>query len=150
MALTSTYRSALAGLKILVVDDDADVLYLVRRILTEARADVSAASNAESALRNIALARPDLIVSDLEMPGCDGFDFIQRVRRLSADNGGSTPAIALSARVGDADRAKARAAGFDAYIAKPMRALRLIDAIVEAMAPRLKPGSAVGTAARRA
>jgi CheY-like chemotaxis protein len=150
MALTSAHRSALAGLKILVVDDDADVLYLVRRILTEARAEVSAASNAQSALRNVALARPDLIISDLEMPGCDGYELIQQIRRMPADNGGTTPAIALSAHVREADRAKARAAGFDAHIAKPMRALRLIDAIVEAMAPKLRLGSAVDTAARRA
>lgn len=149
MPLSSTYRSALAGLKILVVDDDADVLYLVRRILAEARAEVTAASNAESALRNVAIVRPDLIVSDLEMPGVDGYELMQQIRRLPADNGGATPAIALSAHVREADKAKARAAGFNAHIAKPMRALRLIEAIREAV-PQLTPGSAAGTAVRQA
>ena len=149
MSLSTTYASALAGLKILVVDDDADVLYLVRRILTEARAEVSAASSAQSALRNITIARPDLIISDLEMPGCDGYELMQQIRRLPVENGGATPAIALSAHVRDADKARARAAGFNAHIAKPMRALRLIDAIREAV-PQLTPGSAGGTAARQA
>jgi CheY-like chemotaxis protein len=149
MSLSTTYASALAGLKILVVDDDADVLYLVRRILTEARADVSAASSAQSALRNVAIARPDLIISDLEMPGCDGYELMQQIRRLPVENGGATPAIALSAHVREADKAKARAAGFNAHIAKPMRALRLIEAIREAV-PQLTPGSAAGTVARQA
>lgn len=149
MSLSTTYASALAGLKILVVDDDADVLYLVRRILTEARAEVSAASSAQSALRNVAIARPDLIISDLEMPGCDGYELMQQIRRLPVENGGATPAIALSAHVREADKAKARAAGFNAHIAKPMRALRLIEAIREAV-PQLTPGSAAGTVARQA
>jgi CheY-like chemotaxis protein len=149
MSLSALYASALAGIKILVVDDDTDVLYLVRRILTEARADVSAASSAESALRNVAITRPDLIISDLEMPGCDGYELMQQIRRLPVENGGATPAIALSAHVRDADKAKARAAGFCAHIAKPMRALRLIDAIREAV-PQLTPGFAGDTAARQA
>ena len=149
MPLSSTYRSALAGLKILVVDDDADVLYLVRRILAEARADVTAASNAESALRNVAIVRPDIIVSDLEMPGVDGYELIRQIRRLPADNGGATPAIALSAHVLETDRAKAIAAGFTVHVAKPMRALKLIEAIREAL-DSFKRGPALGMAALRA
>jgi CheY-like chemotaxis protein len=144
----SAYRSALAGLKVLIVDDDADVLHLVRRLLSEARAEVTAASNAQTALRNLALARPDVIVSDLEMPGCDGFELMRQIRTLPADNGGTTPAIALSAHVRDVDKARARAAGFDAHVAKPMRALRLIEAIRETLA--LKRGPVLDTAARRA
>lgn len=146
MALSSTYRSALVGLKILVVDDDADVLYLVRRILAEARADVSAASSAESALRNIAIVRPDIIVSDLEMPGVDGYELMRQIRRLPADNGGTTPAIALSAHVLEADKAKAIAAGFTAHVGKPMRALKLIEAIRSALGP-LRPESRRDTVA---
>lgn len=149
MPLSSTYRSALAGLKILVVDDDADVLYLVRRILAEARADVTAASNAESALRNVAIVRPDIIVSDLEMPGVDGFELMRQIRRLPADNGGATPAIALSAHVLEADRVKAIAAGFTVHVPKPMRARRLIEAIREAL-DSFKRGPALGMAALRA
>jgi CheY-like chemotaxis protein len=144
----SAYRSALAGLKVLIVDDDADVLHLVRRLLSEARAEVTAASNAQTALRNLALARPDVIVSDLEMPGCDGFELMRQIRTLPADNGGATPAIALSAHVRDVDKARARAAGFDAHVAKPMRALRLIEAIRETLA--LKRGPVLDTAVRRA
>ena len=149
MSLSSTYRSALAGLKILIVDDDADVLYLVRRILSEARADVTAASNAQTALRNIAIAHPDVIVSDLEMPGVDGFELMRRIRNLPVDSGGATPAIALSAHVREADKAKARAAGYNAHVAKPMRAMRLIEAIRDAV-DAFKRGSALGTAARPA
>jgi CheY-like chemotaxis protein len=149
MSLSSTYRSALAGLKILIVDDDTDVLYLVRRILSEARADVTAASNAESALRNVAIARPDIIVSDLEMPGCDGYELMRQIRSLPADNGGTTPAIALSAHVRESDRAKARAAGFNAHVAKPMRAMRLIEAIRGAI-DSVKREPALGMAVLRA
>ena len=149
MSLSSTYRSALAGLKILIVDDDTDVLYLVRRILSEARADVTAASSAESALRNVAIARPDIIVSDLEMPGCDGYELMRQIRSLPADNGGATLAIALSAHVRESDKAKARAAGFNAHVAKPMRAMKLIEAIRDAM-DSIKRGPAHGMAALRA
>ncbi len=149
MALSSTYRSALAGLKILVVDDDADVLYLVRRILAEARADVTAASSAESALRNIAIARPDIVVSDLEMPGVDGWELMRQIRRLPIENGGATPAIALSAHVRESDKVKALAAGFTAHVGKPMRALKLIEAIRDAIGS-VRPARPLDTAARRA
>ncbi len=149
MPLSSTYRSALAGLKILVVDDDADVLYLVRRILAEARADVTAASSAESALRNIAIARPDIVVSDLEMPGVDGWELMRQIRRLPIENGGATPAIALSAHVRESDKVKALAAGFTAHVGKPMRALKLIEAIRDAIGS-VRPARPLDTAARRA
>jgi len=149
MALSSTYRSALVGLKILVVDDDADVLYLVRRILAEARADVTAASSAESALRNIAIARPDIVVSDLEMPGVDGWELMRQIRRLPIENGGATPAIALSAHVRESDKVKALAAGFTAHVGKPMRALKLIEAIRDAIGS-VRPARPLDTAARRA
>ena len=149
MALSSTYRSAIVGLKILVVDDDADVLYLVRRILAEARADVTAASSAESALRNIAIARPDIVVSDLEMPGVDGWELMRQIRRLPIENGGATPAIALSAHVRESDKVKALAAGFTAHVGKPMRALKLIEAIRDAIGS-VRPARPLDTAARRA
>ena len=149
MPLSSTYRSALAGLKILVVDDDADVLYLVRRILAEARADVTAASSAESALRNIAIARPDIVVSDLEMPGVDGWELMRQIRRLPIENGGATPTIALSAHVRESDKVKALAAGFTAHVGKPMRALKLIEAIRDAIGS-VRPARPLDTAARRA
>jgi CheY-like chemotaxis protein len=87
----------LDGLKVLVVDDEPDARELVAQILTECRADIRTAASAAEALGLLPAFRPDILVSDIGMPGCDGYQFMQAVRRLSGEQGGRTPAIALTA-----------------------------------------------------
>ena len=112
----------LDGLKVLFVDDDADVLHLVKKLLASVHADVVTASSATEALAMIETARPDIIVSDISMPGFDGYQFMQSVRGRAIH----TPAIALTAQT---DHDRAISAGFDAHLSKPMRAKTLITTI---------------------
>jgi CheY-like chemotaxis protein len=121
----------LERLQVLFVDDDVDVLHLVKLILTNAGAEVSTAGSGQQALELLATAKPDVIISDISMPGFDGYQFIEQLRRRSPEDGGLTPAIALTAHTRTKDQAKALAAGFNLHLAKPMRALQLIAAICE-------------------
>lgn len=119
----------LEGLKILFVDDDADVLLLVKTLLTNARAQVVTAISGEQALSMVGSEMPDVIVSDISMPSFDGYQFIAALRRQEIDGRRMTPAIALTAQSRPKDQLKALESGFNGHLAKPMRALNLIAAI---------------------
>jgi CheY-like chemotaxis protein len=121
----------LERLQVLFVDDDLDVLQLVKLILTNAGAEVSTAGSGKQALALLATAKPDVIISDISMPGFDGYQFIEELRRRAPEDGGRTPAIALTAHTRSKDQEKALSAGFNAHLAKPMRALQLIASICE-------------------
>ncbi|MDB5214779.1 MAG: Two-component hybrid sensor and regulator [Myxococcaceae bacterium] len=125
-ASTSGVRGVLEGLRIVIVDDDADARDLLATVLTQRSARVFAADCAAEAFDLLARERPDLLISDIAMPEEDGYTLIGRVRALSADDGGRTPAIAVTAYAGRADRKRALDAGFDAHFAKPID----IDALV--------------------
>ena len=117
----------LDGLKILFVDDDADVLVLVKRFLANAHAEVVTASSGNEALALVDSTHPDVIISDISMPGFDGYQFIESIRAQKI----KTPAIALTAQSRAEDHDRAIEAGFDRHICKPMRASTLITAIEE-------------------
>ena len=119
----------LEGLKILFVDDDADVLLLVKTLLSNARAQVVTAITGEQALAMLSSELPDVIISDISMPGFDGYQFISALRKSELDGRRMTPAIALTAQTRPKDQLRALAAGFNGHLAKPMRALNLIAAI---------------------
>ncbi len=124
----------MAGLRVLVVDDEADARELINRILTDCHAIVRTAGNAGQALRLIGEEMPDVLVSDLGMPDMDGFELLARVRALGAAKGGNLPAIALTAFARSEDRLRALEAGFGAHISKPVEPSELI-ATVASMAP---------------
>ena len=127
----------LKGLKILVVDDEPDARFLVQRILADCNAGVTTASSAGEALGLLAQDPPDVLISDVGMPGEDGYALIRRVRLLP--NGSSRiPAIALTAYARKEDRAKAKRAGFQRHLAKPVDATELV-ATVDSLA---RPSSA--------
>jgi CheY-like chemotaxis protein len=119
--------------RILLVEDSEDVLYLLRLQLEWMGYIVESASNANAALGAATKVRPDVIVSDLRMPGIDGYEFIQRVRRIRSLR--SVPAIALTGASRDADIQRAIASGFTAHLAKPVEAGDLA-AKVEQLAAR--------------
>jgi CheY-like chemotaxis protein len=121
----------LDGLKILFVDDDADVLLLVKTLLVNAHAEVITAASGREALALLDTAKPNVIISDISMPGFDGYQFITALR----DRKILTPAIALTAQSRTKDQQKALDAGFNMHLRKPMRALTLIAAISELVAP---------------
>lgn len=110
----------LEGLRILVVDDDPDALDLVTAILTGAGAVARTALSSPEALRVIEQWRPDVLVSDIEMPGEDGYTLIRQIRARSIEDGGKTPAIALTAYGRAQDRMLSLTAGYNMHVPKPV------------------------------
>jgi signal transduction histidine kinase/ActR/RegA family two-component response regulator len=110
----------LEGVRVLVTDDDTDALVLISTILAESGADVRTCTSAGDALDELRGWRPDVLVSDIGMPGEDGYSLIAKIRALDADEGGGTPAIALSAYGRPHDRMRAVAAGFTMHVPKPV------------------------------
>lgn len=123
------------GVKVLVVDDEPDSRALVKRLLEDAHAVVTAAGSAKEALALLQTTRPDVLVSDIGMPDEDGYGLIKRVRALSANRGGSTPAVAVTAYARAEDRVHAIRAGFQHHLSKPIEPAELL-AIVASLAPR--------------
>jgi PAS domain S-box-containing protein len=118
----------LRGLRILVVEDDPDSLEMICTLLAQRGAQVRPAASAAEAFDALDEWRPDLLVSDLGMPGEDGLGLIRRVRALPAERGGQIPAIALSAHVRPEDQTSALSAGFQTHVAKPVEPLELVAA----------------------
>ena len=118
----------LPEMTILAVDDDPDALGLVREILESAGAHVQTATSVRDALQSIERDVPDVIVSDLGMPGMDGYDLIQRIRQMEG-TAREIPAAALTAYARSEDRAKALHLGFEMHLAKPIDPSELIAAV---------------------
>ena len=129
-------RLNLAGVKVLVVDDEADARGLVQRLLVDRGATVQAAGSAAEALAVLRFQRPDVLVSDIGMPEEDGFALIRQVRALPAEEGGNTPAAALTAYARSEDRLRVILAGFQMHMAKPVEAAELL-ALVASLAGRV-------------
>jgi PAS domain S-box-containing protein len=128
---------ALKGLKVLVVDDEPDARQLIRRVLVECEAEVALASSAAEALELVESFEPSVIVSDIGMPGEDGYDFIRQVRaRCSAKE---LPAAALTAFARVEDRKRALRAGFQTHVAKPVDPEEL-TAVIASLAGRTGGG----------
>jgi PAS domain S-box-containing protein len=122
-------RAALSGMKVLVVEDELDARELIKRILTQNNAEVIIAASAAEGLEMVKAQRPDVMISDIGMPGKDGYQLIRDVRNLPALQGGETPAIALTALAGSGDRTRALIAGYQMHLAKPVDSHELIATI---------------------
>ena len=119
----------LAGVKVLVVDDEGDARALLKRVLEDRAASVRTAGSAAEALRLFQAERPDVLVSDIGMPEEDGYTLIRRVRALEADQGSDVPAIAVTAYARSEDRLTAILAGFQMHVAKPVEATELLTLV---------------------
>lgn len=122
----------LAGLRILVVDDELDTRELLTFVLEQHGAIAEAAASAEQALKAVAQSSFDLLLSDIGMPEQDGYTLMQKIRQL---NNSSITAIALTAYAREEDRDRAIAAGFQQHMAKPIEPLELVSTIVELIQP---------------
>ena len=120
---------ALEGLRILVVDDNADARAALTAVLEECGADVVPVASASAALDTLPKAQPDVMVSDIAMPGMDGRDLIHHVRKLDASQGGSVPAMALTAYASPTDCTRTLLAGYQLYLAKPFDPTELVGLI---------------------
>lgn len=126
--------AALAGVNLLVVDDDPEATTMLNLILGERGAQVRTAHDYDSALAALDTAPVDLLVSDIGMPGRDGYDLIREIRRRELLSLRHLPAIALTAFNRQQDQDQARAAGFDAHAAKPLEPLKLVNAVQRLLA----------------
>jgi PAS domain S-box-containing protein len=115
----------LEGVQVLVVDDEADARELVARILQNQGARVMTSGSAEEALRLLELNKPDVLVSDVGMPGMDGYHLIRQIRATEA-KGQRLPALALTAFARAEDRKRAMLAGFQSHLAKPFDTAELV------------------------
>ena len=120
----------LSGLHVLVVEDEPDVRDLLRRLLEDRGAEVSAAASAGEAFEALSERRPDVLVSDIGMPEEDGYSLIRRVR-AHADGISNVPAVALTAYTRAEDRARAMECGFNAHLSKPVEPAALVAVIAK-------------------
>ncbi len=123
----------LSKIKVMVVDDDAGTRDLVTLILQESGAEVTMASDALSAMELLEKFRPDVVVSDIGMPGTDGYQFIGMIRDLPDEKWQTMPAVALTAFAREADRQRALNAGFQAHLSKPVESSVLVHTIRQLM-----------------
>ena len=119
----------LAGLTVLVVDDQPDARDLVRRVLEDCAAHVLTAGTVDEALALVERRKPDVLISDIGMPGADGFELLRRLRTLGSDRGGKVPAIALTAFARSEDRTRALRAGFLVHVSKPVDPSELVATV---------------------
>ena len=122
-------QRALSGICLLLVEDEADQRQILRRILEGQGARVTLAEDAATGLELLRAERPQVLVSDIGLPGMDGYEFLRRVRGLPQGEGGRTPAVALTAFARAEDRQRALRAGFQAHITKPAEASELVSLI---------------------
>jgi PAS domain S-box-containing protein len=126
----------LDGVRVLVVDDDADARDLLRRVLDSAGAQANLAASADEALELLRSDLPQVLISDIGMPDTDGYELIRQVRALSEKEGRQTPAIALTAFARSEDRRRAIAAGYQMHLAKPVDSDELLT-MVASLAGRI-------------
>jgi len=120
---------SLPGIRVLVVDDEVDTLETIETVLTQCGAEVRTAASAAAALEVLERWVPDLVVSDIGMPGDDGYALIARMRARDADHGGHVPAIALTAYARVEDRLRVLSAGFQMHVPKPIEPAELVAVV---------------------
>ena len=128
----------LSSVHVLVVDDEPDGREAIARVLSMYRAEVATASSVREALACFNQSPPDVLVSDIGMPGEDGYDLIRLVRQLPPGEGGRVPAIALTAFAREEDRLRAIEAGFQIHASKPVQPGELAAAVAR-LAGRTSP-----------
>jgi signal transduction histidine kinase/DNA-binding response OmpR family regulator len=122
----------LDGLRVLVIDDEADSRDLITAILTRYGSEVICTPSVSEAIRTFQDWSPDLVVSDIGMPDEDGFSLIKKLRKLRSKHAKQVPAIALTAYATTEDRARVLKAGFQIHVAKPIEPEELVRSIVSA------------------
>ncbi|HYX31477.1 MAG TPA: response regulator [Oligoflexus sp.] len=123
---------ALKGLRLLIVDDQDDMRYLLLRVLKRYGAEVKEANSVQSALVMLASFDPNVIISDISMPAETGYDFVRKLRKnIEADKSKEEkiPAIALTSHSDPIDKKKALDEGFQVHIAKPVNYQQLVEIV---------------------
>jgi CheY-like chemotaxis protein len=124
-----TMRPELEGLRVLIIDDDQDTRDLIETILSSAGAEVACAESVRQGFELLEKARPQVIISDIEMPEENGYSFLRNLRSVLDEDGGLTPAIALTGCARPEDRERALASGFNLHMTKPTTPEALVSAL---------------------
>lgn len=124
---TLAHHINLTGLRVLVVDDEPDTLDLLRRVLGDSQAQVAAAPSVEAALATLGAFNPHVLISDVSMPGRDGYELIRVVRSTTGPE--DLPAAALTAYSRPEDAARAKEAGFQMHLSKPVEPYELVKVV---------------------
>ncbi|HEX3561065.1 MAG TPA: PAS domain S-box protein [Pyrinomonadaceae bacterium] len=119
----------LDGLRVLVVDDETDTRELLRAVLEQCGGKVSTAASAEEALRLLESLQTDMLISDIGMPGEDGYELIKKIRARPPERGGEVPAIALTAYARTEDRLRALRSGYQMHVTKPVELSELVAVV---------------------
>jgi two-component system CheB/CheR fusion protein len=119
---------SLEGLRVMIVDDSSEFRFIMNRVLVKAGAEVIESDDVDDAISKLRQQRPNVILSDIEMPGKNGFDLIEAIRQMSSAEGGDIPVAAITGHVGERARKKIEEAGFDMDVVKDD-----FDKIVEAV-----------------
>ena len=135
-AWTEPGRTMLEGVRLLVVEDEADSRAMLVAAFEHYGAKVSAVASAREGIEALQRAAPDVLICDIGLPGEDGHEFIRMVRALEADSGGRIPALALTAYAGPGDDRMALAAGFDLHVPKPAEPAELVAKVAALAGPR--------------
>ncbi len=131
----------LQGTRILVVDDDANTREFLAFLLELRGANVIAVATAGEAIVTLTQFLPDILLSDIGMPNVDGYMLMRQIRALPPEQGGTIPAIALTAYAGEIDYQQAMAAGFQQHLAKPIDPQALIQTITSLIKPKQTEGN---------
>jgi CheY-like chemotaxis protein len=121
----------LQDIKVLVVEDTTDMREYITFVLEQEGAKVVAVATAAEALTALEQFQPEVLVSDIGMPEVDGYMLMRQVRMRSPEQGGQTPAVALTAYVGEINQQQAIAAGFQRHLAKPVEPEALMKVIAD-------------------
>jgi PAS domain S-box-containing protein len=132
----ATPLPSLKGLRVMVVDDEADAREVVTAVLIQAGAEVAPVGSSSEAMDLIARWRPEVMVSDIGMPGEDGYALIRKVRALGPGSGGDIPAVALTAFARTHDRLKILSSGYQMHVPKPVEPMELAT-VVASLTKRL-------------
>jgi CheY-like chemotaxis protein len=136
--MSKSETQQLRGLRLLVVDDDADNREMLALTLEQCGARVATAGSAAEAMRILEEEeRPQVLISDIGLPDEDGFSLMRKIRARSVSRGGDIPAIALTGHGGEEDRAQTRGAGFNAHLTKPVAPEEMLEAILRILQPHL-------------
>src|SRR6185295_11793330 len=119
----------LSGIRVLVVDDEPDTCEVLKIMIEQYGGEVKTCASSAEALETLTHWKPDVLISDIEMPGEDGYHLIEKIRSLAPEQGGNVPALALTAYARVDDRMRALSAGYQMHLAKPAEPLELTTVI---------------------
>ena len=124
---------SLTNTRVLVVDDNADIRNLLRGVLEQYGAAVVVAHSVDGAIEEFRRCPAHAVITDIRLGSCDGFELLDEIRKCNLEYKGFTPVVALTGYASAEDEQRAIAAGFDAYLGKPVEADNIVDVVIRAL-----------------